>query len=468
MAWIGASSDSGYYVGPTVNLAGSTLATSAGGVWIWKSLLKTAGWYVAASWTLGMPTGTLNDVHTGSAVNGWFIITQPNTSRSFAVSGSNNLFKVSYSYLGYDISRIPFLTGALGPPSTSISASFVIPSYGGFVSGASILAARVRGEMPVVGYGFNFVPANMFAGLLNVTQSWVQMLAETSEPYRFWVATYPTGGAEPLRAETGFFLDSMVTGSYDPRDPDPTVLYWQRRETAGPCIPWDPINLQNSQPTLESAPENTAAGKTLANSLTREHWFGTAGVAGWSWATDVTTDRFAVVPPSVERNSRGVNRSVYDGQMELFSIPWSLGRAYSTTDTLTFNGSMGSKGASSLLYAAGTILSMSQGTTLDVATSGAKDYILIGSYALPWIGIDASSSLIQSIPAAVRYSQIMWVTASNSSWFDGSYGQEQPFTSWFPRTIIKPDILYRGVSSSQYVFTLNTPPTGATNIVILS
>lgn len=466
MTWIGASTDSGYYVGPTVNLAGTTLVTSAGGVWIWKSLLKTAGWYVAASWEPGMLTGTLNDVHTGS-VNGWFVLSQPNSSRSFAVSGSGNLFKVTYSYLGYDISRVPFITGALGPPSTSLSATFVLPSYGGFVSGTTTAVTRIRGEMPVIGYGTVFTPANMFAGLLNVTQSWVQMLAENSEPYRFWVATYPTGGAEPIKAETGFFLDSMVTRSYDLRDPDPTVLYWQRRETSGPCVPWDPINLQNSQPTGESGPDGTAAGKTLANSLTREHWFGTAGIAGWSWDTDVTTDRFAVVPPSAEYARRGVNRSVYDGKLELFSVPWGIGRAYSTTDTSTFNGSVGTKGASSLLYAAGTILSMSNGTTLDVATSGAKDYILMGSYALPWIGIDASSSLIQSIPAAVRYSHIMWVTASNSSWFDGTYGQEQPFTSWFPRTIIRPDVLYRGVSSSQYVYTLNNPPTGATDIVIL-
>jgi hypothetical protein len=377
------------------------------------------------------------------------------------------MFKVSYSYLGYDISRIPFTTGALGPPSTSLSATFVIPSYGGFVSGATTLVTRIRGEMPVVGYGFNFVPANMFAGTLNVTQSWVQMVAENSEPYRFWVATYPTGGVAPLRAETAFFLDSMVTRSYDPRDPDPTVLYWQRREVSNTCIPWDPINLQNTQPIGESGTEATAAGKTLADSLVRQHWFGTAGIAGWSWATDVTTDRFAVVPPCIERGNRGVNRSVYDGQMELFSVPWALGRSYNTSDTATFNGSIGSKGASSLLYAAGTILSMSHGTTLDVAASGAKDYVLMGSYALPWIGIDASSSLIQSVPARVCYTHNMWITASNSSYFDGTYAQEQPFTSWFPRTIIRPDVLYRGISSSQYVYTLNNPPTGATDIVIL-
>lgn len=113
---------------------------------------------------------------------------------------------------------------------------------------------------------------------------------------------------------------------------------------------------------------------------------------------------------------------------------------------------------------------LANGTTIDVASSGSRDWISIGSYALPWDGSEASGSdVVQSYAGKIKYPIDLWKIrgASNNNWFTGGFALERPLEAFITGSSGEIVYLYRGVIAGNYVYSEGTPPIGATDIVII-
>lgn len=151
------SNDTGYYTGvpynyftdkgtdPTSTTSTTILQACQGPIWMMKSVLKTAGWVVAA-WGSGSTTGIYSDPMSSSLSlttdHGWFMMKHPISSRSFILQKAgpasasnegtvtnfyNNQMRVKYSPGGFAI------TGTLSAKNTPgpITGSDELTVFGG-------------------------------------------------------------------------------------------------------------------------------------------------------------------------------------------------------------------------------------------------------------------------------------------------------------------------------------------------
>ena len=469
MAWITTSTDTGFFTGTTANLSGSAAATNAAVLWRWKSLLKTAGWTVPLSWRPG--SASLGDVHT-SSIDGWAVIKHPSRHASFFVSCSvgGTTVRMKYAMGGYQTSSL--VNNPIGVrPNASIDRS----TFGNWSGGV----ARNKNELLVNSTTTNEATLNAIffeesSPFAELASCYVHIVAENTEPYSFHALCYPTSsvhttGSNYRRVQGCFCFDAMQSGSYDPRDPDPFAIYRAATSTVANLDAFDAGTAQDTT-TFYSAPNVSLNG--LVDTPEFGNHYNLIDLTSWSSA--ITTELNLLTPGTWETANRGVNRSFYDGKVELFRIlyhrpadmPDALQQA--TADPAYY----GVKGASHSIFGAGTLggveRSMANGSTISVASSGARDYIAIGSYVIPWSGVEVSGAHISHYDGVIRNNNI-FVTGSGN-WFSGSYLislPRQTFMSGTITTIVTSSTVYRGFSGSNYVYSVGTPPSGATGVVVV-
>lgn len=472
MAFITFANDPGYYVGTTKNLLGANLNTSTNNIiFIWKSLLKTVGWTVPASWASGDPNRTLStDVHSAS-FNGWFAIKHPTSNRTFLVTGSGTGgIKILYSYYGFNYTP----TGP-GLPSSSLAPSSGAPTVVTWPSGSDSAGARGQDGVYLMGSGLNYTAGTFetFNAVgLTIPTCYAQIVAENQEPYRFWVSTYSTGSAITLPG-TFLFLDKPEDDTYVADDIDPYVFGFIKRVTTNGQTPLDPYSMANNQPLGTAATSRLPfPGFSIATERNGvpDGFFAPTGLMSYTQNRDGTGWVRTVAPGSQIINPFGLNFNLYETSqsLDLFTLPWAIGSNFLGNNNTMYS-AFGYKGASSMILGTSTA-TVANGTTLDVAASGSRDWISIGSYALPWDGSEASgSSVVQSIRAKIRFPIDLWKIRgnNNNSWFTGGFALEQPLDNFVTGSIVPVVYLYRGVLSGSYVYSEGTPPIGATDIVII-
>jgi hypothetical protein len=221
------SSDTGYYTGNPYHFymdigqePGGTGATvhqqAQGAMWFAKSILKTAGWQVAA-WGSGSSTGTYSDPFSSSlsmtSDHGWFILKHPISSRSFAIQKAgppsqsnegtvtnyhNRFARIKYSPAGFS------LTGTLSAKNTP-----------GPITGSDELVICGGGTDALPTYT-QFVPA--LAEASNGSTAIWHCIAQTTGNYGFMLL-----GQFGFNVMSVFGLDPVLTVNAD--DTEPYVVY---------------------------------------------------------------------------------------------------------------------------------------------------------------------------------------------------------------------------------------------------
>ena len=227
------STDTGYYVGPAYNLETLTINVgnnSAGNmysrlqhpIWAMKSVLKTAGWKIAA-WGSGSSTGTYSDPYTDAEQmignSNWFVITQPNSSRSFSfqkssVNADNEGSIANFHGRSY---RIKY-----APDGFAVTASLSATVTPGAISGSTM-------ELVVLGGGTDASPT--FASVIPETydanyQVFYSVYAQNTAPYGWYMFFWRQ--YEGIRF---FGLEPVVEGPS--QDQDPYVVHMAAAEQTG-------------------------------------------------------------------------------------------------------------------------------------------------------------------------------------------------------------------------------------------
>jgi len=472
MAWITASLDTGFYVGNTINLTTESSATSV--LWKWKSLLKTAGWYVAASWN-GSSGAKGEDILTSSVtnipLNSWFVISQPSSSRSYHVAKGSSLetYRVKYSSTGFD------LTGSVtaqypGPLVTGSSAMRRI-------SDGSVM--RIDGEIVILSNGLDSSPNfvnNPFGTIASGTHV-VHIAAQNTDPYMFYAVNYHSAStaAQPRLYPSGvFWLDCMepssrVTGF------DPYITYF--RIPGGGYFPMIARALLNGGPGDGTSGFSSMLNQTASFSQNTYGPFSYSNLAGNPG--NIGTNGIGYqIPGGIDQSSyaiSGVNLNPYNGKIELFpAIAATEGRWASN---LSCPRDSGYKGVSSLFMWKGTNKPSSDvalqhgysltGYTLSVSSSSSLDWLVLSDSVFPWFGITPSGTTENASAMLGISASLLYATSSN--WFSGTmlYGVDD--SAFMTTTVVGStgSILYRGRVGANYVYNVGTPPAGAVDVVIV-
>lgn len=313
-------------------------------IFLLKEFLKTAGWTVVASsdaTTLNASGDQLSGFGSGANglgnTNAWFVIQMPNTfavgstlkrQLLFQRSSTDHTWRMAYSIAGF--------TG--GTSTTAPTATDQI-----FVSGSALgtyTAKQVFEDL------YATQPYKLFMG------------ANNAAPYQFYFAPILLANQQ-YRTSGGFMLDAMAPGSFvaptgtdaTTGDMDPYVFYSQISTTA---------NI-GTYAYLLSYMANISSGagrgffKAAATGQTSVQFTGCSAV-------------------STERDVQG---NPYNSKDTLVPIFW-------TTSSGTAAAASYFKGVSTV--ASYVMQRRDTGDSLSVASSSAKDYIYVGSCALPWDG----------------------------------------------------------------------------------
>lgn len=339
MTFLSASNDTSFYVGSTTNMSYTDSETM---IWRLKSLLKTAGWTVAAFGkgtgvaTTGLysdPFTTASLFYTGAAEGSntargqsWFVIVQPGGSRSLCFQHVNGTaqstsWRAKYSPGGFSI------TGTLNSSQTP--------------------AAITSGdEFTSTGGGTDAVPT--FQQLFE-TSTRVHGLASNVTPYGFWFAAYvQSGAANAGFGRTAIALDPLLVGSYPAGDTDPFIAYIRYGNNGNNLPPW----------RVDVIGDKNAANAPLICSFARG--LQTAAIVPVTALkyTDAATN--VCIPAGFISNS-------FDSTDEVFPIP------YGRVDTA--GNISGWKGVSTLFR--WDAVNRTAGDTVTTTVSGARDYIVL-------------------------------------------------------------------------------------------
>jgi hypothetical protein len=340
--------------------ASTNLNPNNGGevMWYLKQTLVQAGWTVIGSGdgTAGATAGTnysktgdifttLSSVKSGSGGllnNGaWFLLRQPASVRN---SQRQLLFKNGY-------------TGAYTTYMWPIKYS-----YGGLYTTASVNAGSVlptASDETVINLGYaqfptTFVGSNSNTYRLNVS-------ADNSAPYGFWAGWFPYGTTGTTCSGMMVF-DPLLDGTYDSNDADPYIFYFPNAQASTP-----PTASGNGSNVVGSISYESPGGvlslykdKTAALTVAIVN---TPGLILVSGGTPSLT-----VPASLSANP-------FSGKDEVVPILYARRSALS---------SPGFKGMGTLMKWTGT--QRNTGDTLSIASSGAKDRIVMGQVSFPWNG----------------------------------------------------------------------------------
>lgn len=454
MAWITSSTDTGYWLGSTINL--TTESSTSGLLWKWKSLLKTAGWYIAASYN-GASGAKGEDILTNSLSNiptsSWFVIVQPGGSRSYCVQrGASDNWRFKYSATGF-----------------SMTGSVVSTVPGPLVTGSSFLRRISNtvcgGEIGFIGTGRDDLPTLVTAPLGTLNSSLVcHIAAQNTAPYMFYMVTYQSGSS--FLASSSFFLDAMESGSYASEFiQDPYVTYCRARSGGA-------IEILTAQGITQGGQAQGTAGYASLNNLSAsftEHTYGEFGynLMAVNPRNGSTAGTGYMIPANAQGTSyqmSGVNSNIYNGSIELFAMPALTDGRFSENSNAGREG--GYKGYSQLMRLKGTNRAIT-GDTLSVAKDGQKDWLAIGDIVFPWFGmVPSGASTDYRAMEAITTTQVM---TTHTNWFSGSALFALDDVAFLTTTGggSETPILFRGRSGGAYVYNFNTPPTGATDIVTI-
>lgn len=226
------SNDTGYYTGLPYNfymdkgqevpgINATVYQQAQDGFWFMKSVLKTAGWSVVAwgSGALGQPqtTGLYSDPFSSSlsmcSDHGWYILKQPNSSRSFAIqkagpaSASNEGSLTNYHNGSYRIKYSPS-----GFAITGTLTSKVMP---GPITGSDELVIHGAGTDALPTYT-KLMPA--IADSSNGGTAIFHCIAQTTAPYGFMLL-----GQYGAPVVTVFGIDPVITPNAT--DTEPYVIF---------------------------------------------------------------------------------------------------------------------------------------------------------------------------------------------------------------------------------------------------
>jgi hypothetical protein len=462
MTWITASNDPGFYVGPTTNMTGSIVTSTTASLFYLKSLLKTAGWQVCATWN-GTSGAFYSDIISGvlplGNTNAWFIVAQPGTSRSlFIQNGSSDLWRFKYSATGF------VLTGSLSStapgPLVTASSNTLMRINGNITT---------NGEVPFVGGGTNASPgltASPFG--LPTVSSIMQMAAQNTAPYMFYLGHY--GNLSNNYMSGGFFLDVMESGSYSELMQDPYVVYCHLWNGSGT---YKPFNINGLIQGDSSAGTAAWAMMTNLSASFAQNCYDTVGYSMQAPAPgNGGTDGLGFTIPGSSNEignnqgyvMSGTNTSVYDGTVELFPFICATnnGRFYNSS-----NRDSGYRGVSCLMRLKPPAF-VRLGSTISTV-SGAKNWIAFGDCALPWFGLPVSGAQTGVDYLGKEAHLTTQYTTGSGDWFTGR--SEWMLDDVNFMTLVQGtstgSILYRGTIGGTYVYNVGTPPVGASNIVVI-
>lgn len=323
-------------------------------IWYLKQTLKQAGWTVTMSGdgTSGSSSGTnysttgdiftaISSAKTGSGgmcnAGAWFVIRQPASTRGaqrqimFKVGASSSAWNVYYSYTSGFSGSIT--TGATVP---SASDSVTINSAGYIFAGA------------------------FASGAVSNTYR-VNMGADNAAPYGFWCTWFPYG-TTGTTVTGALVFDPLLDGTYDSNDADPYVFYFPYNSVTPASLP---TGIFTNATGYGVGVETTGGVMSLYKDKTASITTALTNTPGLYIVTGATT----AVPAGMVAN-------VYSNKDEIFPIMYARRSALSTQ--------VGFKGMGTLMKWCGT--QRNTGDTLSVASSGAKDRIVMGQISLPWNG----------------------------------------------------------------------------------
>lgn len=468
MPWITESTDFGYFIGPSTNLTGPTIPNNRTLLYIWKSVLKSAGWTVPLSWRAGSG-GSFSDLHT-TDINGWFILKRPGSDASFIVSGTSatpDSYKINYCVGGYQTGSI--INSSVFPPTNNP----VISGSANFILWNAFSNLKFKEECPIAP-ATNTV-ATLTTALLaagTFSSSFAHVIAHNEPPYAFHVIVHPTGsqsgfnqGQNIKRCSFHFGYDAYASGSYEEQfEQEPYVLYYASNANT----PLGALNYDYHAQTNLASSENPFAVVNNIDSFAREELRNKFSnlLTNCFWPRG--NGNVPTVPPIVFNpiSIAGTNRDLFNdsGKISLFPVFYSA-LSQNASANATANTSFG--GQSFSMFGIGTIATGSSiipnGTKL-VLPDG-RQFASFGSYAIPWNSSPISGGI--AIQSAVIRNERAYT--SGSSWFDGKMAIAK--TKLFYTTgsaITGEENVYRGILSGNYVYSINSPPLGATNIVIIS
>ena len=177
--------------------------------------------------------------------------------------------------------------------------------------------------------------------------------ADNAAPYGFYMFMFPVNGGNPI---CGLVMDPLTSGTYDSADVDPYIFYMPSAGTG--AVPPSAF---------------LTAGLTSETLLTGPTCYYKKGLAGETFITTPALkyqDAGAVTVPSA------MLTNPYSSKDETYPMMYARRSALAQP---------GFKGVGSMMKWIGQS-GRSTGDTLSVASTGAKDYIVVGNIALPWNG----------------------------------------------------------------------------------
>ena len=312
------------------NLTSAAITNACDQFYYFKQTLKQAGWTVTKSsdgTTVNASGDRITGYATGSAglnnSGAWYVLQAPG-----AVAGATRQICVQRTSTGAHAFTITYSYSA-GFTATAGSAT-VAPTATDLVTPCSSLFATSASYRFSIG-------------------------ADNAAPYGFYMFAFPVGGGNPYSC---LIMDPLAAGTYDALDVDPYIFY--APAYAGITYPqWTPLIYTGI------TAETYALGCPYSfykKGLSGEGFVITPGQK-YSSASRL------VIPSAVGANP-------YSGKDNVFPI------AYLRRSGLALPN--GWKGVGTFMKWIGT--SRTTGDTLSVASTGAKDYIVVGSVALPWNG----------------------------------------------------------------------------------
>jgi len=313
-----------------------TLANVAEIMYYFKRTLVQAGWTVIKS-----GDGTVG----GYSSSGDIFSSTPATGYGSGTTGLNN------GSAWYVLRAPGSVAGATRQlcvqRNATLSYAFSIDySYSaGFVTGGAYATK------PTASDSLAILPASCF--LYSATTYRFSIGADNASPYGFYMFMFPINGGSPV---CGLVMDPLTSGTYDSADVDPYIFYMPSAGTG--AVPPSPFLTAG----LTSEALLTGPTSLYKKGLAGETFITTPGL---SYSSDTATS----IPSLMLVNP-------YSSKDETYPIMYARGSALAQP---------GFKGVGSMMKWIGQS-GRSTGDTLSVASTGAKDYIVVGNIALPWNG----------------------------------------------------------------------------------
>jgi len=307
-----------------------------------KQTLKQAGWTVTKS-SDGVTVNASGDRITN------FITTGGNTSGSMYNSGAWYVLQAPGAVAGAT-RQICVQRNSAGGQVFSIWYSY----NSGFT-----LTAGSATVAPTASDSILIVNTTYFTSNGVATTCRFSIAADNAAPYGWYMFSFVAGTGNVV---SSLVFEPMMTGTYNSSDNDPYIIYTPGGASSLPTTPMAVAGLTGITLNLCAGSWYKKSAGSVASASELGSYVATPALS-YSSAVGVA------IPGLVGANP-------YSGKDNVFPIPYARRSGFAS--------SVGWKGIGTLMKWPGT--TRSTGDTLSVSATGAKDYIVVGSVALPWNG----------------------------------------------------------------------------------